>query len=73
MDMNEIHDYARRSYDAHGDKAEWEAAQRAAECDQQDDKDQARDWRRIQTAVGPGHVFADGLGVAAASFFCRLT
>ncbi|MGA8691318.1 MAG: hypothetical protein WB662_15775 [Methyloceanibacter sp.] len=46
MDMNEIHDL-----DAHGHKAEREAAQRAAECDQQGDKDQARDWRRIQTAI----------------------
>ena len=35
MDMNEIHDYARRLLDAHGDKAEWEASQRAAKCDQQ--------------------------------------
>jgi hypothetical protein len=50
MDMNEIHDYARRLLDAHGDKAEWEA-QRAAEWDQQGDKDQARDWRRIQAAI----------------------
>jgi hypothetical protein len=51
MDMNEIHDYARRLLDAHGDKAEREASQRAAECDQQGDKDQARDWRRIQAAI----------------------
>ena len=34
MDMNEIHDYVRRLLDARGDKAEWEASQRAAECDQ---------------------------------------
>ena len=26
MDMNEIHDYAQRLLDAHGDKAEWEAS-----------------------------------------------
>jgi hypothetical protein len=47
--MNEIHDYARRLLDAHGD--EWEAAQKAAECDQQGDNDQARNWRRIQAAI----------------------
>ena len=39
--MNEIHDYTRRLLDAHGDKAEWEAVQNAAECDQQGDNDQA--------------------------------
>jgi hypothetical protein len=49
--MNEIHDYARHLLDAHGDKAEWEAAQKAAECNQQGDNDQARDWRRIQVAI----------------------
>ena len=32
MDMVEIHDYARRLLDAHGDKAEWEAAQKAAKA-----------------------------------------
>jgi len=31
MDSNAIHDYARRFVGAHGDKAELEAAQRAAE------------------------------------------
>ncbi|MGO8841897.1 MAG: hypothetical protein ACLQF1_12430 [Methyloceanibacter sp.] len=51
MNVNEIHDYARRLLDAHGDKAEWEAAQKAAECDQQGDNGQARDWRRIQAAI----------------------
>ena len=51
MDMAEIHDYARRLLDAHGDKAQWEAAQKAAECDQQGDGDQASDWRRIQAAI----------------------
>jgi hypothetical protein len=51
MDMNEIHDYARRFVGAHGDKAEVEAAQRAAECEKQGDKSQAQDWRRIEAAI----------------------
>jgi hypothetical protein len=51
MDMNEIHDYARRLLAAHGDQAEQEAAQKAAECEQGGDKSQANDWRRIQAAI----------------------
>lgn len=35
MDTKEIHDYARRFVGAHGDKAELEAAQKAAECERQ--------------------------------------
>jgi hypothetical protein len=33
-----------------GKDTEREAAQKAAECDQQSDNDQSRDWRRIQAA-----------------------
>ncbi|MBE3111903.1 MAG: hypothetical protein IMZ46_15600 [Acidobacteria bacterium] len=51
MHMNQIHDYARRLFDAHGDKAEVEAARKATECDQQGSKHEARDWRRIQSAI----------------------
>ncbi len=51
MDMNEIHDYARRFVGAHGDKAAMEAAQRASECEKQGDKAQAEDWRRIEAAI----------------------
>jgi hypothetical protein len=51
MDMNEIHDYARRLLEAHGDQAEKEAAQKAVECEQGGDKSQAYDWRRIQAAI----------------------
>jgi hypothetical protein len=51
MDITAIHDYARRFVGAHGDKAELEAAQRAAECERQGQKDQAGDWRRIQAAI----------------------
>jgi hypothetical protein len=51
MDMSEIHDYARRLLSAHGDKAESEAAQKAVECEQQRETEQAQDWRRIQAAI----------------------
>jgi hypothetical protein len=51
MDNREIHDYARRFVGAHGEKAELEAAQRAAQCERQGQKDQAVDWRRIQAAI----------------------
>ncbi|MGD9069685.1 MAG: hypothetical protein PVJ46_10480 [Methyloceanibacter sp.] len=51
MNMNEIHDYARRFLGTHGAKAEAEAAQRAADFEKQGDKSQAEDWRRIQAAI----------------------
>jgi hypothetical protein len=51
MDSMAIHDYARRFVGAHGDKAELEAAQRAAHCERQGEKKQAEDWRRIQAAI----------------------
>lgn len=51
MDINAVHDYARRLVGAHGERAELEAAQRAANCEQQGDKEQAQDWRRIQAAI----------------------
>ena len=47
MEAREIHDYARRFVGAHGDKAELEAAQKAAECERQGQRAQAIDWRRI--------------------------
>ena len=46
MDSNAIHDYARRFVGAHGDKAELEAARRAAECERQGEK--------IKRAIGGG-------------------
>ena len=51
MDSHAIHDYARRFVGAHGDKAELETAQKAAECERQGEKCQAVDWRRIQAAI----------------------
>ena len=51
MNMNEIHDYARRFLGTHGDKAEAEAARRAADFEKQGDRQEAQDWRRIQAAI----------------------
>ena len=51
MNMNEIHDYARRFMGTHGGKAAFEAAQKGVECEKQGDKDQAEDWRRIEAAI----------------------
>lgn len=51
MDMNEVHDYARRFLSTHGEKAEAEAALKAAECEKVGDTSQAEDWRRIQAAI----------------------
>ena len=51
MDINVIHEHARRLVNAHGDKAELEAARKAAECERQGEKRQAVDWRRIQAAM----------------------
>lgn len=51
MNMNEIHDYARRFVGTHGDKAAAEASQKAAECDRLGDTLRAADWRRIKAAI----------------------
>ena len=51
MNMTEIRDYSRRLLGAHGEKAELEAAQRAVACERQGERDQARDWRRIQATL----------------------
>lgn len=51
MDMNEIHDYARRFLGTHGDKAEAEAAQQAADCEQRGEVQEAENWRRIRAAI----------------------
>jgi hypothetical protein len=53
MDMreNEIIDYARRLLDAHGDKAEAEAAQKVREFEQQKNTDQQETWQKIRAAI----------------------
>ncbi len=42
---------AYRSKEVPCDKAELEAAQKAAECERQGQEDQAANWRKIQAAI----------------------
>jgi hypothetical protein len=51
MNEVEIVDYARRLFEAHGDKAEAEAAQREVEARKKSDETEARDWARIRLAI----------------------
>ncbi|MBL1257067.1 hypothetical protein [Methylocystis sp. Sn-Cys] len=51
MEELDIQDYARRLFDAHGDKAVAEAAQKAAALEQSGEAEQAKNWRRIEAAL----------------------
>ena len=51
MQMMQVHDYARRLYEAHGDRAELEAAQKATALEAAGDKAQAETWRRVQRSI----------------------
>ncbi len=51
MQMLQVHDFARRLYAAHGDRAELEAAQKARNLEDGGDLSQAKTWRRIQRAI----------------------
>ena len=51
MQATEIQDFARRLLEAHGDKAIAEAAQKAAACEKEGDKERAQNWRRVEAAL----------------------
>jgi hypothetical protein len=51
MDTVQIDEYAHRLYTAHGDRAEYEAAQKAKECADKGDSVQAENWRRIRATI----------------------
>jgi hypothetical protein len=51
MQSIDVNGYARKLLRAHGDKAEMEAAQKAAECERNGDDDQASTWRRVQATI----------------------
>jgi hypothetical protein len=51
MNESEIIDYAKRLLEAHGDKAEFEAAQKARDFEAAADEAQAEVWRRIRTTI----------------------
>ncbi len=51
MEETDIHDYARQLYEAHGAQAVAEAAHKAAAAEEKGEKDQARNWRRIEAIL----------------------
>lgn len=51
MKATEIHDVARRLFEAHGVPAIAEAAQKAATYEKEGDQDQAEIWRRVEAAL----------------------
>ncbi len=51
MEFLELREAARRLYDAHGDKSEYEAAQKARICQENGETDEAADWQRIRELI----------------------
>ena len=51
MDVLEIQESARKLYQAHGDKAEFEAAQKARQYKELGNAEVARDWKRIREVI----------------------
>jgi hypothetical protein len=51
MRETDIADYAKRLLDAHGGKAEAEAAAKARQFEEKRDAEQAENWRRIRAAI----------------------
>ena len=51
MEMAKITQYARSLYEAHGDKAEAEAAQKAKALEDAGDTAEAETWRAVQRAI----------------------
>ncbi len=46
-----VADYARALFEAHGDKAEAEAAAKMAAAEQAGKPEEAKDWRKVREAV----------------------
>ena len=51
MERSKISEYARALYDAHGDKAEAEAAQKAKQYEEAGNAEEAGNWRAIRKAI----------------------
>lgn len=51
MDMTQIDDYANRLYAAHGDKAEYEAAQKAKAAKESGKTDEAEQWQQVRSKI----------------------
>jgi hypothetical protein len=59
MQTTQVAEFARQLLDAHGDRAEAEAAQKAHDAEARGDKEQAENWRRVRAAIQelrPPHV-----------------
>jgi hypothetical protein len=51
MQEIEVYDFARQLFEAHGDKAVAEAAQKACTLENQGEREQAETWRHIEAAL----------------------
>ena len=51
METKKISEYAHALHQAHGDKAEMEAAQREREHEEAGDTEQAATWRAVRAAI----------------------
>jgi hypothetical protein len=51
METSKVAEYARALYEAHGDKAEAEAAQRAKRHEEAGDVKDAETWRAVRAAI----------------------
>ncbi|MDJ1017758.1 MAG: hypothetical protein QNJ35_14715 [Paracoccaceae bacterium] len=51
MEIAKITEYARALYEAHGDKAEAEAAQKAKKHDEAGEESEAETWRAVRRAI----------------------
>lgn len=51
MTFMEVQESARKLYEAHGDKAEFEAAQKAQALKEKGEAEQAKDWHRIRDVI----------------------
>ena len=55
MKEMDVHDIARRLFEAHGAAALSEAAQKAHACEKAGDQEQAGHWRRVEAAIREMH------------------
>jgi len=51
MEISRVTEFARALYDAHGDKAEAEAAKKAKEYEEAGEESDAADWNAIRAAI----------------------
>jgi hypothetical protein len=51
MEVAKIEEYARALYNAHGDKAEAEAAQKVRACEKAGKTAEAEEWKAVRSAI----------------------